>query len=65
MRGASSSLIMGFRVILCGLGVALSGFIYNGELFQSALGISVTALSGVAFTMLVLKKDNCEEESLA
>lgn len=58
MKGASSSLIMGFRVILCGIGVALSGLIYNGELFQSALGISATALSGVAFTMLVLRKDN-------
>lgn len=58
MKGASSSIIMAFRVILCGIGVGISGLLYNGELFQSALGISATAFVGVAFTLLVLNKDS-------
>ncbi|MBT4962701.1 MAG: multidrug effflux MFS transporter [Francisellaceae bacterium] len=65
LKGASSALIMGFRVILCGLGVGLSGLIYTGQLYHTAIGIAGLALCGVAFTMLVLQKEELKPDLLS
>ena len=62
LKGASSALIMGLRVVVCGIGIYLTGITYTGELFRTAIIIALLSVIGIITTILTLQQKTMAAE---